>query len=164
MSERLAALKYLDDHACIRRDSKKYRQANSEINKARNPLDKAEKICVSWKREKAQAITSDIWDAHREPPPVQPIDELERALRKTLGGRIDPTHHHLLKALNDKVRDHRLTRGVFVKLGAELFRIAAFVPDADEKCEWREPDIRGFSYQPSSTASYLEKYPEKSVR
>ncbi len=154
----------MDVHTCIRRDSKKYQQAKSEINKARNPLDKAEKFCVSWKREKAQAIPSDIWDAHREEVSLQLIDELERALRKTLGSRIDPTHHRILNELKDKERDHLLTRGVFVKDGAELFRMAAFVPNADGKGEWREPDVRGFSYQPSLTTSYLEKYPEKSVR
>ncbi len=164
MTERLDALKYLDDHTCIRRNSKRYRHAKSEINKARNPLDRAENICVGWKREKAQAITSDIWDAHPEAVSLQLIDELERALRKTLGGRIDPTHHRILNELNGMVRDHHLTRGVFVKRGAELFRMAAYVPDAGGKLEWREPDIRGFSYQPSLTTSYPEKYLEKSVR
>jgi len=160
MTERLDALKYLDDHTCIRRDSKKYRKAQSEIRTARNPLAKAQEFCIGWAREKAQAITSDIWDACGGEASTCAIDELERALRQTLGGHIDPMHHTLLNRLERELHDGGLTRGKFVKDGAELFRMAACVRTADGKSEWKEPDIRGFSYHPSSTTAYLEKYPD----
>jgi hypothetical protein len=161
MSEFSKALKYLSDNACIRRDSAKFRRGREQLKAARDPLTLAERKCIEWMREKIQRITSDIWDASGGIVSTCMIDELERALRQTLGGHIDPMHHTLLNRLERELHDGYLTRGTFVKDGAELFRVAAFVRTTDGKSEWREPDIRGFQYRPSRTSGYRKKISTK---
>ena len=159
MSELSKALQYLADNACIRRDSTKYKRGREQVRAARDPLSCAQKICTGWHREKAQQITSDISDAMGKEDPRLAVDELERVLRRTIGGRIDPTHHIVLGRLRQPASAGKLTRGEFVKLGGELFRMAAYVPEADGNLGWRKPDIRGFRYHPSHSSGYRKKCP-----
>ena len=149
MSKISETLQYLADHSCIRRDSKKFKRAREQVMRARDPLDCAVKLCVKMHREKAQEITSDIWDHSRTVSPLWAVEELEKAARVTFGGYLDPTHHDLLNRLRDRARVDGLTRGVFVKLGGEVFRMAAYLPDKGSSSAWRDPDIRGFRYRTS---------------
>jgi hypothetical protein len=161
MSELSKALRYLIDHARVRRDSAKFKRGREKLKASRDPLAFAQKLVIEWTREKVQRITSDIWDACGGEASTCAIDELEWALRQTLGGHIDPMHHTLLNRLERELHDSDLTRGNFIKDGAELFRMAACVRIADGKSEWREPDIRGFKYYPRRSSGYREKMPTK---
>ncbi len=157
MTEREKALKYFAEHAPVRCDSRKHRTAVQKIKTARNPMSTAQDQRIALEREGTQKIPSDIWGACGADDPVLAVKELEAALRETLRGPIDPSHVTTLKELKAVAIGCLLTRGMFVKLGGELFRIAAFAPDKDGNFAWREPDIRGFRYHPSQPAGYRKK-------